>query len=140
MELVELKVDAIFTGSSPAIFALKQATKSIPILIVSPTDPVRSGIVASLAKPGGNVTGMSLLSSDLWPKRLELLKEILPNISTVAMFWNKSNTGMAVEAKATEQAARPMGVMLHDRGVKDATELDVVFEAMRRSELMHSLP
>ena len=131
-ELVQLKVDAIFTASSPAIFALKQATKTIPVVIVSSTDPVRSGIVASLASPGGNITGMSLIANDLWPKRLELIKEILPKVSRVAIFWNKSNTGMAVEAKATEQAAGLLGITLHDRGVKDASELDVVFEAMSK--------
>ena len=131
-ELVQLKVDAIFTGSSPAVFALKQETKTIPIVIVSSTDPVKSGIVASLARPGGNITGLSLLSTDLWPKRLELLKEILPKLSKVAMFWNKSNAGMAVEAKATQEAAGPMGVTLQDRGVKDANEIDAVFDAMSK--------
>jgi putative tryptophan/tyrosine transport system substrate-binding protein len=131
-ELVQLKVDAIFTGSSPAIFALQQGTKIIPIVIVSSTDPIRAGIVASLAHPGGNITGMSLIASDLWPKRLELIKEIFPKVSRVAIFWNKSNTGMAVEAKATQEAAGPLGVTLQDRGVKDASELEVVFEAMSK--------
>jgi putative ABC transport system substrate-binding protein len=131
-ELVQLKVDAIFTGSSPAIFALKQATKIIPIVIVSSTDPIRSGMVASLASPGGNITGMSLIASDLWPKRLELIKEIFPKVSRVAMFWNKSSTGMAVEAKATQEAAGPLGITLQDRGVKDASELEVVLELMSK--------
>lgn len=132
LEFVQSKVDAIYTGSSPAIFALKQATQSIPIVMVSSTDPVRSGIIPSLAKPGGNITGMSLIADDLWPKRLELIKEILPNASRVAIFWNKSNAGMAIEAKATEEAAVPMGITLHDRGVKDAIEIDGVFELMSR--------
>ena len=131
-ELVSLKVDAIFTASSPAVFALKQATNIIPIIIVSSTDPVQAGIVASLANPGGNITGMSLIASDLWPKRLELLKEILPKASKITMFWNKSNTGMAIEAKATREAAGVMGVTLQDGGVKDAEEIDVVFQAMNR--------
>jgi putative ABC transport system substrate-binding protein len=131
-ELVQSQADAIYTGSPPAIFALKQATKTIPIIIVSSTDPVRSGIVASLAKPGGNITGMSLISADLWPKRLELIKEILPKVSRVAIFWNKSNTGMAIEAKATQEAAVPMGITLQDRGVKDPREMDTVFDAMSK--------
>jgi putative ABC transport system substrate-binding protein len=131
-ELVRQKVDAIFTGSSPAIFGLKQATQSIPIIIVSSTDPVRSGIVASLAKPGGNITGMSLISADLWPKRLELIKEIFPKVSRVAMFWNKSNTGMAIEAKATQEAAIPLEITLQDQGVKDASELEAVLERMTK--------
>ncbi|HZM90987.1 MAG TPA: ABC transporter substrate-binding protein, partial [Blastocatellia bacterium] len=131
-EMVQLKVDAVFTSSSPAVFALKQETKTIPIVIVSSTDPVQSGIVASLARPGGNITGMSLLATDLWPKRLELLKEIFPKVSKVAMFWNKSNAGMAVEARATQEAAGPLGVTLQDRGVKDASEIEAVFDAMNK--------
>ena len=130
--MVRLKVDAIFTSSSPAVFALKQETKTIPIVIVSSTDPVQSGIVASLARPGGNITGMSLLATDLWPKRLELLKEIFPKVSKVAMFWNKSNAGMAVEARATQEVAGPLGVTLQDRGVKDASEIEAVFDAMNK--------
>jgi len=129
-EMIQMKVDAIFTGSSPSIFALKQATKTIPIVIVSSTDPIRSGIVESLAHPGGNITGMSLLASDLWPKRLELLKEIFPKLSRVAIFWNKSSSGMAIEAKATQEAAGQLGVTLQDRGVKDPGEIDAVLDAM----------
>ena len=131
-ELVQLQVDAIYTGSSPAIFALKQTTQTIPIVIVSSTDPVRSGMVASLAHPGGNITGMSLIASDLWPKRLELIKEILPKVSRVAIFWNKSNTGMAVEAKATQEAAGLLGVALQDPGVKDPNDLEAVLQAMSK--------
>ena len=131
-ELVQSKVDVIYTLSPPAIFALKKATQSIPVVIVSSTDPVRSGIVASLAKPGGNITGISLISADLWPKRLELIKEVLPKASRVAIFWNKSNTGMAIEAKATQDAAVPMGITLQDRGVKDAAEMELVFEALSK--------
>jgi putative ABC transport system substrate-binding protein len=131
-EMIQLKVDAIFTGSSPTIFALKQATKTIPIVIVSATDPIRSGIVASLAHPGGNITGMSLLASDLWPKRLELLKEMFPKMSKVAIFWNKSNAGMAIEAKATQEAAGQLGVALQDRGLKEPSEVEGVFEAMSK--------
>jgi putative tryptophan/tyrosine transport system substrate-binding protein len=74
-ELIQIKVDAIFTSSSPAIFAFKQGTTTIPIVIVSATDPMQSGMVVSLAKPGGNITGMSLIAADLWPKRLELIKK-----------------------------------------------------------------
>ena len=133
-EMVQLKLDAIFTAASIAMFALKESTKTVPIVIVSSTDPVEAGIVSSLARPGGNITGMSLIATDLWPKRLELLKEIFPKISRIAMFWNKSATGMAVEAKAIRGAAGPMGVTLQDRGAKDANEIDSVFEAMTREK------
>jgi putative ABC transport system substrate-binding protein len=132
MELVRLKVDAIFTTGTPAIFALKQATKTIPIVFFSASDPVGTGAVASLAHPGGNITGITALASDLWPKRLELLKEIFPKLTRVAMLWNKGNPGMALEAKATQEVAGPLGVALQDRGVKDPNELDVVFLAMTK--------
>src|SRR4030095_12855074 len=130
IELVRLKVDAIFTGGTPAIFALKQATKTIPIFFFSTSDPIGTGVVASLAHPGGNITGISVLASDLWPKRLELLKEIFPKLSRVAMVWNKGNAGMALEAKATQEVAGPLGLALQDRGVKDPNELDTVFALM----------
>ena len=130
MELVRLKVDAIFTAGTPAIFALKQATKTIPIVFFSASDPIGTGVFASLAHPGGNITGISALASDLWPKRLELLKEIFPKLSRVAMLWNKGNAGMNLEAKATQEVAGPLGVTLQDRGVKDPNELDTVFALM----------
>jgi ABC-type uncharacterized transport system substrate-binding protein len=127
MELVRLKVDAIFTTGTPAIFALKQATKTVPVVFFSTSDPIGTGVVASLAHPGGNITGITALASDLWPKRLELLKEIVPKLSRVAMLWNKGNAGMNLEAKATQEVAAPLAVALQDRGVKDPNELDTVF-------------
>ena len=131
-ELVRLKVDAIFTAGTPAIFALKQATKTIPIVFFGTSDPVGTGAVASLAHPGGNITGITAQASDLWPKRLELLKEIFPKLSRVAMLWNKGNAGMNLEAKATQEVAGPLGVALQDRGVKDPNELEVVFAVMTK--------
>jgi len=125
-ELVRLKVDALHAQSTPVIFALKQATKTIPIVFNGSSDPIATGIVASLAHPGGNITGVTLMASDLWPKRLELLKQVAPKLSKVAMLWNNSNAGMAIEAKATEKVAGPLGLALQDRGIKDANELDGV--------------
>jgi putative ABC transport system substrate-binding protein len=131
-ELVRLKVDAIFTGGTRTIFAVKEATKTIPIVMVSTSDPIGTGMVASLARPGGNITGMSLLASDLWPKRLELLKEMFPKLSRAAILWNTGNAGMALEANSTKQLATSLGVTVQDRGVKDPTELDVVFNTMSK--------
>ena len=131
-ELVGLKVDAIFTAGTPAIFALKRATKTIPIIFFGTSDPVGTGAVASLAHPGGNITGITAQASDLWPKRLELLKEIFPKLSKVAMLWNKGNAGMALEAKATQALAEPLALSLQDRGVKDPNELDTVFAVMTK--------
>jgi putative tryptophan/tyrosine transport system substrate-binding protein len=130
MELVRLKVAAIFTTGTPAIFALKRATNTVPIVFFSTSDPIGTGVVASLARPGGNITGITVLASDLWPKRLELLKEIVPKLSRVAMVWNRGNAGMALEAKATQEVAGPLGVTLQDRGVKDPNELDTVLALM----------
>jgi putative ABC transport system substrate-binding protein len=132
MELVRLKVDAIFTTGTPGIYAVKEATKTIPIVFYSTSDPIGTGVVASLAHPGGNITGISLQASELWPKRLELLKEIVPKLSKVAMIWNKGNAGMALEAKATQAVAVPLAVALDDRGVTDASEIETVFAAMAR--------
>ena len=125
-------MDAIFTAGTPAIFAVKQATTTIPIVFFSTSDPIGTGVVASLAHPGGNITGMSVLASDLWPKRLELLKEIFPKLSKVAMLWNNGNAGMAIEAGKTREVARPLGITLQDRGVKDPNELDMVFAVMTK--------
>src|SRR5207253_1480267 len=108
------------------------STKKLRLLGQTPSDPIGTGVVASLAHPGGNITGMSGLASDLWPKRLELLKEIFPKLSRVAMLWTKGFAGMALEAKATQEVAGPLGIALQDRGVKDSNELDVVFAVMAK--------
>src|SRR5581483_2127977 len=131
-ELVALKVDTIFTAGTPAIYACRQATKTIPIVFVSTSDPVGTGVVASLSHPGGDITGITLLASDLWPKRLELLKEIFPKLTRVAMLWNKGNPGMTLEAQKTEEVAGPLGLALQDRGVKSPNDLDVVFAVMTK--------
>jgi len=132
LELVGLKPDAIFTAGTPAIFALKRTTKTIPVVFFGTSDPVGTGAVASLAHPGGNVTGITAQASDLWPKRLELLKEIFPKLSTVAMLWNNGNAGMALEAKKTQSLAEALALSLQDRGVKDPNELDTVFSVMTK--------
>ena len=90
-ELVSLKVDVIWTVGTLAPLAAKRATSTIPIVMIAAGDPVGSGLVASLARPGGNVTGTSLMARDLGAKRLELLKELLPGISRVAILWNAAN-------------------------------------------------
>ena len=131
-ELVQLKVDVILAGSTPATVAAKEATKTIPIIFGAASDPIGVGLVASLARPGGNITGMSLLAPELWPKRLELLKETLPKLSRVAMLWNRSNPGMAARAKETQDAAHQMGVAVQDRGAKDSQELENIFTVISK--------
>ncbi len=139
-ELVRLKVDVVFGGGQALLLGLKQATQTIPIVFIGTSDPVANGIVASLAHPGGNVTGVTLMASDLWPKRLELLKEMFPKLSRVAMLYNKGSTGMVLEAKATQEVSGPLGVVLQDRGVKDANEIEAALAAVNKDRPDGFLP
>jgi len=131
-ELVRLNVDIIVTASTPAAQAGQQATRSIPIVMTNVSDPVESGLVSSLARPGGNVTGLSLMHPDLSGKRLELLKEIIPKISQVAVLSNPSNPNTPPLLRETEAAARALRVQLQVVEVRDSTELDKAFSAMTR--------
>ena len=109
-ELVSLKVDVIVAGGSQAVRAVQQATQSIPIVMTASSDPVGSGFVASLARPGGNITGNSLLSPELSGKRLQLLKEIIDGLSRVAALWNPDDPPAVLSLKETEAAARQLGI------------------------------
>src|SRR2546426_2261102 len=114
-ELVRLKVDIIVAGATPAARAAQQATTTIPVVAVAMGDPVRDGLVASLARPGANITGSTFLGPELVPKRLELLKETLPKVSRVAVLWHPRAFGdrtMSDMWKETEAAARTLGVQL----------------------------
>ena len=111
-ELVRLKVDVIVTATDTPIAAVKQQTQTIPIVMANSTDPVGTGFVASLARPGGNVTGLSSIAPELNGKRLELLKEALPGLSRVAIVWNPDVRGAVLEYKETESAARSLRLQL----------------------------
>jgi putative ABC transport system substrate-binding protein len=111
-ELVALKVDVIVAGSTPHALAAKRATKTIPIVVAAAPDPVESGLVTSLAQPGGNVTGSSNVGPDLISKRLELLKKALPGLLQVAVLWRPGDVGEGAEKdarRAAEVAARALG-------------------------------
>jgi len=123
-ELVRMKVDVIVTATDPAIVAVKQRTQAIPIVMTRTTDPVGTGFVASLAHPGGNITGLSGLSPELSGKRLELLKEVLPTISRVAIIWNPDVRGALLDYKETEVAARSLRMQLQSVEVQRIDELD----------------
>jgi putative ABC transport system substrate-binding protein len=129
-ELVALKVDAIKTQSTPAALAARAATSTIPVVFTGVGDPVGANVVADLAHPGGNVTGISLLATELSAKRLEILRELVPDMSPVAMLWNDTNPGMVLRAHETEKAAGTMGVAIHSYGVHDLITLDPAFEAI----------
>jgi putative ABC transport system substrate-binding protein len=111
-DLVQREVDVIVAAATPASRAAKAATNTIPIVIVAVGDPVRVGLVASLVRPGGNVTGLSLLTSDLSGKRLELLIDVLPRLARVTVLMNPNNAVSAVFLEETQAAARSVGIEL----------------------------
>src|SRR5215203_3002671 len=111
--LPRLKVDLILAWGTPAVMAARGATSTLPIIMVGVADPVGSGVVASLARPGGNVTGISNLSRDLSGKLLELLLEAVPNADRVAVLRNPTNPSSALQLQETESAARSIGLPLH---------------------------
>jgi putative tryptophan/tyrosine transport system substrate-binding protein len=131
-ELVRLNVDVIVGIGTLAPLAAKQATSTIPIVMAAAGDPVGSGLVASLARPGGNVTGMSLMAPDLGGKRLELLIELLPRLARVAVLWNAANPYSALVFKETQVAGRTLGVEIQSLEVRSPDDLDRAFEAERR--------
>jgi putative tryptophan/tyrosine transport system substrate-binding protein len=133
-ELVDLKVDVITTLSTPAAIAARKVTTTIPIVFAGVGDPVGSGIVPSLSHPGGNITGLSLLATELSGKRLELLEEIVPNASRVAMLWNDTNSGMVLRAHEAQDAANKLGVTLQSMGVHDLISFDSAFAAIESGQ------
>jgi ABC-type uncharacterized transport system substrate-binding protein len=130
-ELVRLKVDVIVTGGTLSTRAAKQATTSIPIVMAQDTDPVANGYVASLARPGGNITGLSTLAPEISGKQLELLKEIVPRLSRVAVFGTSTRPGNAQSLKETELAAKAFGVQVQYLEVRDSKDIETAFQAAR---------
>jgi putative tryptophan/tyrosine transport system substrate-binding protein len=132
-ELVRLKVDVIVTTSTPTAMAAKSATTTIPIVIFGATDPVGTGVVASLARPGGNITGVTVMNEELAGKRLELLKETTPKVSRVAVLWMSANPGSALVFKQTQAAARELGLQLQSLDVQSDADLESSFKSATRS-------
>jgi len=129
-ELARFKVDVLVAANSSAALAAKHATTTIPIVMLVVSDPVRLGLVASLARPGGNITGLTSISDELWVKQLELLKEAVPKASRVAVLWNPANPGHGPALKGIEAAARSLGMRPQLRAASRPEELDSAFEAM----------
>ncbi len=128
-ELVRLKVDCIVTTNTPTTRAAKEATRTIPIVMVNVGDAVGRGIVASLARPGGNITGLTAHSPPLAGKRMELLKEAFPQVTRVAALWDSSWPGPDALFKETESAARALGVQLQSLEVRSPYDLENAFRA-----------
>lgn len=131
-ELVRLKVDVIVAATPAATFAAKSVTASIPIVMVNTPDPVQLGLVVSLGRPGGNVTGTTTLSADVSTKQLEILKEAVPRAARIAVLWNPNNPWHPLALKGAEAGARSLAVHLQDFQVRHPGELDNAFAAMTR--------
>ena len=129
-ELVRLKVDVIVALTNPVIDAVRQSTQTIPIVMPAASDPVGAGFVASLARPGGNITGLTGYSPELNGKRLELLKEAFSKLSRVALLLSPNFPGSALDLKETESAARSLGLRIQPLEVRDASDIDRAFKAM----------
>ena len=130
-ELVRLPVDVIVTSGEPAALAAKRATNTIPIVAIElAVDPVKAGLVASLGQPGGNVTGMATQSDELWQKRLGLLKQVVPQVSRVAVLWNPANPSNAGCVDEIKAVAPSMGMQLRLLEINDASALERAFAAV----------
>jgi putative ABC transport system substrate-binding protein len=139
--MVLSKVDCIVAAGDPAITAVKRATSTIPIVMVASADPVGSGFVAGLARPGGNITGLSTLSPELSGKRLALLREALPEVSRVAVLWNPADSAKALDLREMQVAARALGVQLQTLEVRGPDDFEPAFAAMsgQRAEALMTL-
>jgi putative ABC transport system substrate-binding protein len=130
-EFVRLKVDVIVTSGVRNVVAAKQVTSAIPIVFVAAADPVRNGLVASLARPGANVTGMSHQSTDLAAKRIELLRELAPGLSRMAVMVNPSNPDTALEMVEVQTAASTLGLEVVTREIRRTEDIVPAFEAIK---------
>jgi putative ABC transport system substrate-binding protein len=126
-ELVGLRVDLIFTDSTPAALALKSATERLPIVFAGLADPVGAGLVAGLPRPGGNVTGTTIMTRDVMAKRVQLLKEAVPAVSTLAIFWNPTHPSGPVQVKDSEAAAAQLGLKTQRVPVRNAEDVGSAF-------------
>jgi putative ABC transport system substrate-binding protein len=123
-EIVSLHVDVIVASAAPAAFAARKATTTTPIVFAGVVDPIDVGLAASLARPGGNATGMSIISVDLLGKRLELLREILPKLSRLVLLWNPANPTHAVQLKHAQALAQSLGIEVQPVPVGTTADLD----------------
>jgi putative tryptophan/tyrosine transport system substrate-binding protein len=131
-ELVAAKLDLIVAATTPGVLAVKKASATVPIVFVDISDPVANGLVVSLARPGGNITGLTILGPELSGKRLELLKEAAPNIARVALLWNSANPANELMWKETQAVAHELRVQLQSLEVRSPNDFDSAFETSVR--------
>jgi len=134
-ELVKLRVRIIVAEATPAVIAARSVTSELPIVAPLMADPVGSGFAQSLARPGGNITGLSTLSADLAPKLLELLSEIVPSLSRVGMMWDQNIQSFALTVRRAEAAAKSRGFALEVRGVRSPDDLEPAFAALEAAHV-----
>jgi putative tryptophan/tyrosine transport system substrate-binding protein len=128
---VRLKVDVIVTHNTPPTLAAKKATSAIPIVFATAGDPVGSGVVTSLARPGGNLTGLSSQAPDAAGKRLQLLREVIPGLRRLAVLADVGNPYAVADATEVEEAARPLGLEVMKSEMRGAEDIDPAFEALK---------
>ena len=131
-ELIQLKVEIIVTAGTPASIAVKKATTSIPLVMIAVGDPVGTGLIASLSHPGGNITGLTSISAEMEGKRLELLREVIPKISHIAVLWNAGSPVQVIQERETRAAAQVFGMKVLSLGVRTREEIDDAFAAIVR--------
>ena len=132
-ELIASKVDVIIAIGYPAAFIAKTRS-TLPVVVFSTGDPVGTGLVNSLARPGGHLTGISDMSIELTPKRLQLLKDLVPKLRRVAIVWNTADAGMVLRYQSSDAAARTLGITIQPFGVREPEDIDRAFEAMARDK------
>ena len=130
-ELIAAKVNVIVTAGTPASLAVKKATTTVPLVMVAVGDPVGTGLVSSLARPGGNLTGLSSIAPDLEGKRLDLLREVVPTLSHVAVFFNSLNPFHVASMRQAHVAAQTLGIKLQQHDIRKSEDLDGAFAAIR---------
>lgn len=133
LELLGLKPDVVVAVTNPAVVAMKKASATVPIVMVAVADPVGTGLIASLARPGGNVTGTSNLAVELSGKRMELLKETVPKLTHVAVMWNSADSGMTLMSKRIRMAAQELNVAVEPLEVRDAKDIESALAAVGRN-------
>ncbi|MGH7323575.1 MAG: ABC transporter substrate-binding protein [Candidatus Rokuibacteriota bacterium] len=131
-ELIAQKVDVIVTAGTPAALAFKKATTSVPLVMVAVGDPVGTGLVPSLSQPGGNITGVTSISTEMDGKRLELLREVVPNVSHVAVLWNAGSPVQALAEQQVQAAGRVLRMKVLSLGVRTEEEIENAFAVMVR--------
>jgi putative ABC transport system substrate-binding protein len=133
-ELIALRVDVIVTAGTPASLAVQKAATPIPLVMVAVGDPVATGLVASLGRPGGNITGLTSISSEMAGKRLELLREVVPKLSHVAVLWNAASPIQVIDERETRAAAQALGMKMLSLGVRSREEIEDALTTIVREQ------